>query len=131
SRLPVEGLRPRSVRYLHHQTVLNYHFYLADENILNLGPRTDAVLASYQLGQETAYLLLVVYPDAAKAEKALQGFIRHYLPEAESTGLALLENGKWSAARIEGKLLVIVLDSDSRRLAKGLLEKVKKNSFDF
>lgn len=131
SRLPVEGLRPRSVRYLHHQTVLNYHFYLADENILNLGPRTDAVLASYQLGQETAYLLLVVYPDAAKAEKALQGFIRHYLPEAESTGLALLENGKWSAARIEGKLLMIVLDSDSRRLAKGLLEKVKKNSFDF
>jgi hypothetical protein len=127
SRLPVEGLRSRSVRYLHHQTVLNYHFYLADRNILNLGPRTDAVLATYQHGDEIAHLLLVLYPGAVEAEKAFQGFKRHYLPDAGSTGLALLENRKWSGARREGKLLVIVLDSDNRQLAERLLAGFRKD----
>ncbi len=127
SRLPGEGLRPRSVRYLHHPTVLNYHFYLADKNILNLGAGTEAVLASYQQeGQGSAYLLLVVYPDTVKAEKGLQGLITHYLPEAGAGGLALLENGKWSGARREGRLLVIILDSESRGLAEALLARVRK-----
>ncbi len=127
SRLPAEGLRPRSIRYLHHQTVLNYHFYLADRNILNLGPRTDAVLATYQRGEEIAHLLLVLYPDAAEAEKAFQGFERNYLPDAGSTGLALLENRKWSGARRDGRLLVIVLDSDSKQLAERLLAGFRKD----
>lgn len=127
-RLPRDGLQPRSVRYLHHQTVLNYHFYLADENILDLGSHTDAVLARYKQGPESAHLLLVLYPDAGKAAKALASFIREYLPEAGSTGTLLLENGKWSAARAKGRLLEIVLDSDSRRLADGLLAGVEKNS---
>lgn len=130
ARLPGEGLRPGSVRYLHHQTVLNYHFYLADENILNLGPHTEAVLAAYQQDQESAYLLMVVYPNVGKAKKAFRGFREHYLPEATSTGLALLENEKWSAVRMEGKLLVIVLDSDSKDLTERLLASARKNWTD-
>ena len=130
ARLPGEGLRPGSVRYLHHQTVLNYHFYLADENILNLGPRAEAVLAAYQQDQESAYLLMVVYPNAGKAEKALHRFMGHYLPEATSTGLALLENRKWSAVWMKGKLLVIVLDSDSKDLTERLLASARKNWTD-
>ncbi len=122
--LPPEGLQPRSVRYLHHHIVLNYHFYLADENILNLGPHTDAALAMYQRGGEYARLLLVMYPSVGKAEKALASFSRHYLPEADSTGVVLLENGKWSAAAAKDKLLAIVLETDSRQLARSLLKRV-------
>jgi len=123
-RLPQQGLQPRSVRYLHHHIVLNYHFYLSNENILSLGPHTDAALATYQRGGEYARLLLVAYPGARKAEEALTGFLRHYLPEADSEGVALLENGKWSAVTAERKLLAIVIEADSRRFAESLIREV-------
>ena len=122
--LPPEGLQPNSIRYLHHHIVLNYHFYLSNENILNLGPHTDAALAGYQGGEEYAQLLLIMYPSVGKAAKALAGFLRHYLPEADSTGVVLLENGKWSTATLKGKLLAVVLEADSRQLAKGILKGV-------
>ncbi|NVM26221.1 MAG: hypothetical protein HWN70_09965 [Desulfobacterales bacterium] len=124
--LPPEGLKPQSIRYLHHHIVLNYHFYLSNENILNLGPQTDAALAGYQGGEEYAQLLLVIYPSAGKAAKALAGFLRHYLPEADSTGVVLLENKKWSGAAVKGKLLAVVLEADSRRLAKSLLKRATR-----
>ena len=127
-KLPQEGLQSKRTRYLHHHIVLNYHYYLADENILHLGPQTDAVLADYQLGKGYARLLLVLYPNKGKAAKALATFLRNYLPETDSTGVVLLENGKWSAADINGKLLAVVLEADSPQLAKSLLKKAIESS---
>ncbi|MBW1886984.1 MAG: hypothetical protein JRI52_01355, partial [Deltaproteobacteria bacterium] len=116
-----------SVRYLHHHIVLNYHFYLADGNILNLGPQTHAALSRYKRGKESARLLLVMYPDAEKAKTALASFLKHYLPEADPQGIALLENGKWCAATLKGKLLAVVLEADSKQFAKRVLTRVKVN----
>ncbi len=125
SSLPQKGLQPRTTRYLHHYIVLNYHFYLADENILNLGPDTKAALAGYKRGDENAQLLVVHYPERGIAGKAHRRFLKTYLPEAISTGPVLLENSKWSAAALRGRLLVVVLEADSRRLAENLLKEVK------
>ncbi|MGD9040794.1 MAG: hypothetical protein PVH82_14230, partial [Desulfobacteraceae bacterium] len=123
--LPQKGLQPRTTRYLHHYILLNYHFYLADDNILNLGPDTKAVLAEYKRGRDNAEFLLVQYPEREIAEKAHKRFLSTYLPEAVSTGPVLLENSKWSAAAQRGRLLVIVLEADSRGLAETLLNEVK------
>ena len=125
--LPPKGLQPRSVRYFHHHILLNCHFYLSDENILNLGPHTHAVLAEYQRAEEFARLLLVMYPNTEKATKALDSFLRHYLPEAESKAVVLLENGKWCTAVVKGKLLAVVLEADSRQLSESLLKKATEN----
>lgn len=129
SHLPSPGLRSRSVRYLHHHIVLNYHFYLSDENILNLGPQTEAALARYQRGRESAQLLVVRYASVREAEKAFANIVRHYLPDAGSNGMVMLENGKWSAADLRGKLLTIVLEADSRQLAKSLLQGVAESTY--
>jgi len=123
-KLPPEGLQSRSIRYLHHHTLLNYHFYLADENILNLGQHTDAVLAVYQRSGKRAHLLLVFYPNVEKAAEAHKTLLRHYLPEAESTGAVLLEDGKWSATGLKNKSLTVVLEADTRPLAENLLREV-------
>ncbi|MFH1351016.1 MAG: DUF6599 family protein [Pseudomonadota bacterium] len=122
SRLPSKGLQPRSVRYLHHHIVLNYHFFVSDTNLLNLGPKTDAVLAGYKRGDESARFLLVMYPDERTAKKAHADFIQHYLPEADAKGLVRIENGRWSAATLKGNLLAIVLEADNRKLADSLLK---------
>jgi len=124
---PSEGLQPRSIRYFHHNTVLNFHYYLSDENILNLGPRTDAALARYQQGEEHAMLLLVKYPDTEQATKALASFVEHYLPEADATATVLLENGKWCAAVAKDALLAIVLEADSRKFSEILLKRTEAN----
>jgi len=127
SQLPPDGLQARSVRYLHHPVVLNYHFYLSDENILDIGPRTGVVLATYRRGKDGAWLLLVWYPDAEKGVLALKSFLKHYLPDADAKGVALLENGKWTAVSLKDKILSVVLEADSRQLAESLLKEVRKN----
>jgi hypothetical protein len=120
-KLPSEGLVSGSVRYFHHPMVLNYHFYISDENILNLSAKTEAILANYQSGREAARLLLISYPNLKVAEKSLTGFSKHYLPDADKSGFAQIENGKFAAAFRKDKLLTIILESDSRRLAERLL----------
>jgi len=124
--LPAPGLQGRSIRYLHDHIILNSHFYLADENILHLGPRTDAVLAAYQQGRDDATLLLISYPDADKSKEAHQSFLRHYLAGADSLGFVHMEDGKWAAAALRGGLLGIVLEARSRKLAADLLSEAMK-----
>lgn len=120
-KLPSEGLVSGSVRYLHHPIVLNYHFYISDENIFNLSANTEAILANYQVGTEAAHLLLISYTNLKVAKKSLKAFLRYYLPDADKTGFAEIENGKFAAAFLKDKLLTIILESDSRRLAERLL----------
>jgi hypothetical protein len=124
-RLPADGLQETSIRYLHHHVILNYHYYLSDENLLNLSPDTEAVLAGYQRNNGKALILLVSYPESNAATGAYANFSRHYLADADKNGMVLLENNKWSASKINGRLLVIVLEADSRQLAEILLKAVK------
>ena len=126
SLLPSEGLRPGSIRYFHHHVVLNSHFYLSNENILNLGKHAEAALAEYSRGEESATLLLVLYPGREEARKAHSNLVKHYMPEADAGGMVLLENGKWSGAAGKGNMLAAVFDAHSRTLAEHLLKEVMK-----
>jgi hypothetical protein len=121
SRLPRKGLQTASVRYFHDHPVLNRHYFISTENILRLGGRTEAVLATYQLKEGTAQILMVLYPDAEKAKEAHSGFLKHYLPDADAGGMAQLENKKWCGALVKGAWLAVVLEADSREIAKDLL----------
>jgi hypothetical protein len=127
SSLPVDGLVSRSVRYLHHPVVLNYHYYVSDENILNIGPRTEAALAEYQRGEGRALLLLVSYPDASEAQEAFTRFFTDFLPDADQDGFALMENEKWSTMTRRKGMLAVLLESNDRQLAKDLLAEIWSN----
>ena len=124
SRLPIEGLQSKSIRYLHHPIVLNYHYYVSDKNILNISARTEVVLAAYTFENQNALFLLAVYPEPQIAAESQAGFLKHYLPDADPTGAAKLENGKWAAIKRQERLLAIVLEADSRNLAERLLRNV-------
>ena len=124
SQLPSRGLQSDTIRYLHDPVVLNYHYYLSDENLLDISKDTDIALASYQRNREAALYLLIKYPDPETANRSLTRFLKHYLPDADQTGLALLENGKWAAVRLKENLLAIVLEADSRDFADSLVTRV-------
>jgi hypothetical protein len=121
SRLPRKGLQAASVRYFHDHPVLNRHYFISTENILRLGGRTEAVLATYQLKEGAAQILLVNYPDAEKAKEAHSSFLKHYLPDADPSGMASLENKKWCGVSVKGPFVAVVLEADSREIAKELL----------
>ncbi len=115
----------QSIRYLHHPILLNYHYYLSDENILQISAETDVALAAYRIENKTALLLLVVYPESKNATKSRARFLADYLPDADPSGATLLENGKWAAVKKKDRLVAIVLEADSRELAEHLLRNVK------
>ena len=125
SHLPSKGIRPGSVKFFHDHVVLNRHYYLSGENILNLGRHTDGALAFYERNEDSALLLLLEYPDREKAGNAHRAFLRHYLPEADASGAALLENKKWCAIKLQDKWLAIVLESTDRKLANALLQEAR------
>lgn len=121
SRLPKKGLQARSIRYFHDHPVLNRHYFISTENILHLGGQTEAVLSTYQFKDGAAQILLVKYPDAEKAKEACSSFLKHYLPDADPSGTAKLENNKWCGASVKGPWVAVVLEADSREIAADLL----------
>jgi hypothetical protein len=122
--LPLNGLLPRSIRYLHDFLILNYHYYLSDQNILSLGPETDVVLADYRRTKESAILLIAKYPSPDRAMEAHASLLKNYIPDLDSNGIAGLENGKWAALQLKKKIIMFVLEADSSSLAKDLLGEV-------
>ena len=118
--LPSEQLIATSVCYFHKKSGLDYHYFLADENILRLGERTNAVLARYGTGDTKTRVLLVEYPNVRRAQAAFDSFVDGYIPEAKGEGSAQTENGKWVAARLKGPFVVVVLEGHERKEAESL-----------
>ena len=124
--LPEEALVERSIHYFHNHMILNYHFYVSDENILLLDQETEAALAIYREKNEKFHLLVVRYPEKSEASRAFESFIKIYMPDAKETGLVQTEDGKWTAARLKRDILVVLFNGPSANYAKGVLEQVVK-----
>jgi len=123
--LPVDSLIESSLVYFHKQTSLNYHYFLSEENILNLSDITEAILANYRPGRTT--LLCIKYPDTGLAEESYKNFISTYLPEAEGSGIAEIETGKWVKALSDGRYFIAAFDAPDEKTAVSLVNNVKQN----
>ena len=124
--LPPINLNEKEVHYFHNHLILNYHFFVADENILHLNEQTDAVLAPYGDKGERSYLLLVGYPDVAKSLDAYQSFTQAFMPDASEPGLVRTEDAKWTVAVISKNFVVVYFHAPSREAALEMMAKVDK-----
>jgi hypothetical protein len=113
------GLVGRTIRYLHSHILLNQRFYLASQNILNLNPRTEAVLGQYLRYGKKTHLLVIRYPTIEDAEAAMKSFRNAYMPEAE---VVRTEDRTWTAARRSEGILAIVFGASSEEEARQLLK---------
>ena len=120
--LPPENRVPHSDRFFHSHSSLNYHYYLARENILQLGPGTDAVTARYQ--PASTYLVIVRYESENQAAAALNSFREAYLPDANRLEIVKIENRKYVSSRQCGRCVVVVLDAPSEESARELTNAV-------
>ena len=118
--LPEQGMIPHSARFFHLHTSLNYHYYLASENILRLGQDTDVALVTYDPG--STYLLCIRYPSADIARQGYAGLIDHYVPELGNSGSAEIDGGKWVAVTLEREYLIVALDSPTEDDARSRVD---------
>jgi hypothetical protein len=125
--LPKENLDTESIRYFRHYIWLNSYYFISGKNILNMDKETEAVIAKYQpgkKGEKPALLLLVTYPDAAKAKAACKTFVKNYIPDAKE-GFQQIKNGRWAGCVLAGSRVNIVLNAPGLEPAKALLAKIK------
>lgn len=115
------GLLEKSIRYLHSHVLLNQRFFLANQNILNLNQKTEAVLAQYLRDQKKVHLLLILYPAEREAKAALKKFTNAYLPEAGEKGIWQTEDRKWTAVMQRKNFIFIVFGALSKAEAETLI----------
>jgi hypothetical protein len=126
--LPEENLLKRTIRYFHLHPILNHHYFISHDNILNLGARTNAILATYPFSGEKGktFLLLIQYPDQKQSEKAFKSFVKAYMPEAAASKTVKTENGKWTSARLHQKYVLVAFDASSDDKTEELIGAVVK-----
>ncbi len=116
------GRVDKSIRYLKSHVLLNQRFFISHQNILNLTPKTEAVLAQYLRDRQKTQLLLIRYPDLKEAGNAYQSFMKAYLPDAGGRDHSRTEDRKWTFARQRDEFVVVVFGAPAEADAEALLK---------
>ncbi|OGD29314.1 MAG: hypothetical protein A2V57_09450 [Candidatus Aminicenantes bacterium RBG_19FT_COMBO_65_30] len=130
--LPAEELIGSSVVSIRDQAALNAHYYLADETVLGLNRKTDAVFARYRMGGREALLLAVVYPSEEDAGRVYGRFGRDFFsgkfdPKSPRF-LEKLETGDYAAVVLARSVLIVVLEAPDRKSCDDLLRRVEEKA---
>ena len=122
------GLDTANVYFFRSHVLLNQRFFVARQNILLLGRDVEAVLGNYDREGQRMHLLIVRYPTPVRAQEALQGFVKAYMPEAPAKKpVVRTEDGKWTMARLYQEFLVIAFGSASEADAEKMVNSTEAN----
>jgi len=130
-KLPEKGLLRGSIHYFHKKVCLDYFYYLAEENILQLDEKTNAVIADYRTPSGQSKLLAVEYASEAASLKAWESFHASYLnqepPGSSVTDSRKIEGEQWVCSRREAKLLLIAFEGKDQKDCEELLRQATEN----
>jgi hypothetical protein len=119
--LPQPGLIASSVRYFRHPAWQNTYVFIAAENILAIGPDTEALLARYEGGEGRPVVLWVLYPDPAAAGRSLAALAGRFGLPAGGRKAVRTADGKYFTAALQGNALAAVWHGDGAEQALDLL----------
>jgi hypothetical protein len=123
--LPRQGLEAGSVRFFHNRSILNYHFFVAEADVLLLGQTANAALADYAEGGLRSRLLVVAYASPGEAARAGASFAKAVMPEAKGKSAIRTKNGAWTALRVRGRYVAIVFEEAAEGKARARLDAVE------
>ena len=130
SYLPPEGLLKENTHYFHTRVTLNFLYFLADTNLLNLNSETEAILARYRRADGKVRLLLVSYPTAVLAKAAYEQFGRVYLSDRQESEdpmrIEKVENDEFVGARWSDRYLILVFEAKDQKSCEWLSDAVEK-----
>lgn len=119
-----EGLIPTSVRFFRTHTCLNKRFFVANQNILLLGPDRNGIVAQVAGSKGKVHLVLVEYPTEKDAIEAQKSFAQAYMWDSLDKGRIKTEDGKWTGATRKGTLWVGVFGAGSEEELDSFIERV-------
>ena len=142
--LPEDYRDPKGIHYFHTYPILNYHMFVSPDNILNLGPEIEAVLAARPgpagaSGKE--WLAMFRYPNEKGAGMAFASFCRASRPgtapaqdqgqgeqigQEQESRLFKTENGLWTAAGVKRNMVVVVFQAPTSEEASRILQRAVK-----
>jgi hypothetical protein len=142
-------LKKNRTAYFYSHLVLNSLFYLSHENILNLNPSTEAVIATYEKKHEdrvqySARLLVIKYTDHEYAVAALNDFLKAYFPNQKREVKPDMNHGDrdffhiedgWMGYRLLNQCLVLVfecpgLESAQQIINQAVLSKISEGELN-
>lgn len=130
--LPADGLIASSVVRVRDQAALDAHYYLADESLLGLDGRAEAIFARYRAGRGEALVLVVSYPTEARAAEVYGRFGRDFFPAGFDPKSARiveeLESGDSAGAVRVRAVLIVVLEAPDRKSCDTLLRRVEERA---
>jgi hypothetical protein len=132
--LPVLDLVPGRLSYFHLPSTLERFKFPGDVAALDLGPRTEAVLAEYRREGKPLEALVCLYPTAEAAETALTSVLKAYFgagPARPGEVVAKrLAPGRFAAVRLTGRTLILVFNAPDRGAAKTLSDQIQARTKD-
>ena len=130
SLFPIKKLEKKSLRYFHNHMILNYHYFVADENILLLDQKSEVALGTYKEKNEKVRLLIIRYVNNKKATEAFRNFTEIYMPDASDKGVVQTEDMKWTAAKVKNGFVIIIFNALSDSFALKIIKSVEKKIKD-
>jgi len=121
--LPREGLLPDSIRYFHHHVWINSHIFISQENVLNIGTHSAAVLARYTAGPKPVHLLVVSYPGGDETAAARRKYTRSR-SLADADGVHRGQDGTWTGILVDENRLWVVLNASRKQDVETLLSRI-------
>ncbi|MFC1572309.1 DUF6599 family protein [Candidatus Eisenbacteria bacterium] len=121
--LPMEGLDPNSVRYFQHHAWINTYRFISNENILNIDADTEVAMAKYKTaaGGAPTVLILLQYPDPARAQTARDSFRHGYMADTDEKTIQSSDQS-WTCCEREENRVLITLGSPDRGTAEELVK---------
>jgi hypothetical protein len=129
--LPADGLVGPGIVSLRDQAALNDHYFIADEKVLRLDGKAEAVFARYRLGGGEALVLAVAYQTEAMAAEVYARFGRDFFagfdPKKDRV-VEALESGDAAGAFRVRAILVFVLEAPDRKSCEALLRRIEEKA---
>lgn len=127
--LPVAGLDKESVLVFREQKALDAHYFLADETVLGLHQKAEAVVARYLTITGETLLLVIAYPSEEESRRVYERFGRQFFsakfdPKSPRF-LEEIETGDYAAAARARNVLIVVLEAPDRESCEELIQGVE------
>lgn len=123
--LPENGLIAASIRYFRHHAWQNTYVFLSADNILDIGPDSEAILAKYDQGGERPVVLQVLYRDQTAARRAFAHLGRVFHLPADGGAAVRLGDNKYFAAALENRVIAVVWHGGGAAQALALLSALR------
>ncbi len=133
--LPEKGQVKSHIHYFNDYDLLKVHFFLTDENILQLGKDTEGILLRYFLTEqdERFQIILIRYKDKKKASLVSQNF-KNLIDKSAKEMTEDERNKKFGFNSIlihsHEKYLILVIDWKNKEIAdryvKEIVQKIKR-----